>query len=112
MSAYVGEESINFTFGFLDNTLTNAFKYTYENEDIYVSLYNTQGYCDFSIASHSRKIQNPEKIFEEYYREDSVQHGFGLGLSLVKEICDEENIKITLATNEEQTIFSYRFLKE
>jgi len=96
----------------IDNNLTNAIKYTYENENIYVALAATETYCDFSIASHSRKIQKPEKVFEEYYREDSLQHGFGLGLTLVKEICDEENIAISLQTNEQQTVFSYRFLKE
>ena len=68
--------------------------------------------CTFSIRSHSRKIQEPEKVFEEYYRENSLRYGFGLGLTLVKNICDEEGVKIHLHSDEEKTIFSYQFSQE
>ncbi|MDD3343017.1 MAG: FIST N-terminal domain-containing protein [Sulfurospirillaceae bacterium] len=93
----------------VDNNLTNAIKYTFENKKIVVTLYQEQDYCHFSIASHSRKIQKPEKIFEEYYREEVSQEGFGLGLNLVKRICKEENVKITLHSDEDITSFSYQF---
>ena len=43
------------------------------------------------------------------YREDSLRYGFGLGLTLVKTICDEEGIAIELDSDEEKTIFSYEF---
>jgi len=93
----------------VDNNLTNAIKYAYENSDIEVSLHVTALGCDFSIASHSRKIQDPEKIFEEYYRENDFRYGFGLGLNLVKTICDEEGVVISLLSDEERTVFSYHF---
>jgi len=93
----------------IDNTLTNAIKYTFENEKINVSLTQEKGNCHFCIASHSRKIQEPEKIFEEYYREEEAQNGFGLGLNLVKRICKEENVKIKLHSDENITSFSYQF---
>ncbi|MDD2384762.1 MAG: FIST N-terminal domain-containing protein [Sulfurospirillaceae bacterium] len=93
----------------IDNNLTNAIKYTFENEKIIVSLHKEDNNCHFCIASHSRKIQEPEKIFEEYYREELSQDGFGLGLNLVKRICKEENVKITLHSNENITSFSYQF---
>lgn len=96
----------------IDNNLTNAIKYTFENSAIYVSLHVNQTICDFSITSHSRKILDPEKVFEEYYRENNLCYGFGLGLTLVKNICDEEGISITLHSDEEKTIFSYKFLLE
>lgn len=93
----------------IDNNLTNAIKYTFENEKIIVSLTKEDDNCHFCVASHSRKIQKPEKIFEEYYREEKAQDGFGLGLNLVKRICKEENVKITLHSDENITSFSYRF---
>jgi len=93
----------------IDNNLTNAIKYTYENEQIIVSLHQEHDNCHFFIASHSRKIQEPEKIFEEYYREEQSQEGFGLGLNLVRRICKEENVKITLHSSENITSFSYKF---
>jgi len=93
----------------IDNNLTNAIKYTFENENIVVSVQTDNEYCHFCIASHSRKIQEPEKVFEEFYREEEVQQGFGLGLNLVKRICKEENVKITLHSDENITSFSYQF---
>lgn len=93
----------------IDNNLTNAIKYTFENEKIIVSLTQENDSCHFCIASHSRKIQKPEKIFEEFYREEEAQDGFGLGLNLVKRICKEENVKITLHSDDNTTSFSYQF---
>ena len=93
----------------IDNNLTNAIKYTFENEKILISLHKENESCHFCVASHSRKIQEPEKIFEEYYREEQSQEGFGLGLNLVKRICKEENVKITLHSDENITSFSYQF---
>ncbi|MBP1680887.1 MAG: histidine kinase [Proteobacteria bacterium] len=93
----------------IDNNLTNAIKYTFENEKIIVSLTKENDSCHFCIASHSRKIQKPEKIFEEFYREEEAQDGFGLGLNLVKRICKEENVKIILHSDDNTTSFSYQF---
>lgn len=93
----------------IDNNLTNAIKYTFENEKIIVSLTKENDSCHFCIASHSRKIQKPEKIFEEFYREEEAQDGFGLGLNLVKRICKEENVKIILHSDDNITSFSYQF---
>lgn len=96
----------------IDNNLTNAIKYTYEHNPIHIILHVTDKECTFSISSHSRKIQEPNKVFEEYYRENSIHYGFGLGLTLVKSICDEEGVKISLHSDEEKTIFSYQFTKD
>ncbi len=93
----------------IDNTLTNAIKYSYEGEIIKVDL-ESEGECiRFSVSSKSRRIQNPKKIFEEYYREEHSKDGFGLGLNLVKRICEEEGVLIKVNSNTEQTTFSYSF---
>lgn len=93
----------------IDNNLTNAIKYTLENQDIYVTLKKIPRKYKFIISSHSSIIQYPEKIFEEYYREEKGQEGFGLGLNLVKRICDEEEVLIQLDSNEHFTTFTYTF---
>ena len=54
-------------------------------------------------------IQEPKKIFEEYYREEKSKDGFGLGLNLVKRICKEEDVTIDVRSNIEKTSFEYIF---
>ncbi|AXH15953.1 diguanylate cyclase [Malaciobacter mytili LMG 24559] len=93
----------------VDNNLTNAIKYTFENEDIFINLSKENSDYILSISSHSCVIQNPKKIFEEYYREEKNQKGFGLGLNLVKRVCDEENILIDVVSNKDITCFTYKF---
>ncbi|MCP4969737.1 MAG: diguanylate cyclase [Arcobacter sp.] len=93
----------------IDNNLTNAIKYTYENKNIYITLKKEKEILKFLISSHSKKIQEPKKIFQEYYREEKSKDGFGLGLNLVKRICDEEDIDIYLESNEYFTSFAYIF---
>lgn len=93
----------------VDNNLTNAIKYTFENEPIFISISRIKDKACLSITSHSRKIQEPERVFEEYYREEEVQDGFGLGLNLVKKICQEEGVEAMLNSSEQMTTFSYQF---
>ena len=93
----------------VDNNLTNAIKYTLENETIYVVLKLHRGDCDLIIESRSAQILDPQKIFEEYHREEISKEGFGLGLNLVKRICSEENVGIKLESGENWASFTYTF---
>jgi anti-sigma regulatory factor (Ser/Thr protein kinase) len=93
----------------VDNTLTNAIKYSHENENIYIILEQKKEDYSLLIASHSKMIQEPEKIFEEYYREEKSKDGFGLGLNLVKRICTEENVTIEVQSDKDKTSFQYIF---
>jgi signal transduction histidine kinase len=93
----------------VDNNLTNAIKYTKYGEIISVDIAEEEGNYLFSIASKSSLIEDIEKIFEAYYRERKKNDGFGLGLNLVKSICDEEGVEIMIESTEEQTRFAYRF---
>ena len=93
----------------VDNNLTNAIKYTLPNETINVKLELNNNECDFIIESRSVQILDPQKIFEEYYREEVSKDGFGLGLNLVKRICSEENVGIKLESGENWASFTYTF---
>ena len=93
----------------VDNNLTNAIKYTLPNEVINIKLEIHNNNCDFIIESRSAQILDPQKIFEEYYREEVSKDGFGLGLNLVKRICSEENVGIKLESGENWASFTYTF---
>ena len=95
----------------IDNNLTNAIKYTKNGEEIRVGVECDTGGCRFWVESKSAKIQDVDKIFEAYYRERKKTDGFGLGLSLVKSICDEDGVEITISSNSALTRFEYHFKK-
>ena len=93
----------------VDNTITNAIKYTLADEGIKVIIEPLGAYVDVSVESKSKEIKDKEKIFDAFYREENSGDGFGIGLRLVKSICDEEGVKISLDSNNEITTFTYRF---
>jgi len=95
----------------IDNNITNAIKYTIESENIFIHLKVENDNVLFDISSHSTIIEDPEHIFDAYYREDSIEDGLGLGLSLVKSICTQENVPIKLDSSEVSTSFKYYFKK-
>ena len=64
---------------------------------------------EFTTTTHSKKIENVKKIFDDFYRENIARGGFGLGLKIVKDICDKNLVIINLDSNEKNTKFAYRF---
>lgn len=94
-----------------DNNLSNAIKYSYEKQPLHVKLYAEQQSVVFEVQNSGEKIKMPEQLFNRYYREDEARGGFGLGLNIVKEICDANDVDITVLSDESKTLFRYRFVK-
>jgi len=94
----------------VDNNLSNAIKYSYAKSPIFVRLdYLNDDEIEFSVATNSKKIEYQNKIFDDFYRENNARGGFGLGLKIVKEICDKNLVIIKLESNDKETKFTYRF---
>ncbi len=93
----------------IDNNIANAIKYTLVDETIYIRTLFERVSIVFDIASRSKKIDDTNKVLEPYYREEGRLEGFGLGLNLVKSICEEEDVTIAISSTEELTRFTYRF---
>lgn len=93
----------------VDNTITNAIKYTLADEIINVEIKTFGSFVDLLVGSRSKEIKDKEKVFDAYYREEKNRDGFGIGLRLVKSICEEEDVKILLESNDEITTFIYRY---
>ncbi len=93
----------------IDNTLSNAIKYSNEGKKIIVSL-KKETQIKLTIQDFGKGIKNTSTIFNRYYREDHIKGGFGIGLNIVKNICEENNIKIEVNSTEDiGSIFSYSF---
>ena len=94
----------------VDNNLSNAIKYSYAKSPIFVRLdYLSDDEVEFSVSTNSKKIEYQNKIFDDFYRENNARGGFGLGLKIVKEICDKNLVIINLESNDKETKFTYRF---
>ena len=94
----------------IDNTLSNAIKYSKKNTRIIVSMEKQNVNLRLSIQDEGIGIQDTEQIFERYHREDTIQGGFGIGLSIVKHICDKYGITINVAsTHNKGSTFTYIF---
>ena len=95
-----------------DNNLSNAIKYSYKDTNILVKLYEEKNNIILSIQNNSDTIENPKKLFDRFYRENESRGGFGLGLNIIKEICDYYKIDIQIFSLNNQCTFTYTFKKE
>ena len=94
----------------VDNTLSNAIKYSHDSTSIEVIVTSNGGQSIFEVKDFGIGIEKPEAIFERFYREDEAKGGFGIGLSIVKSICDEHNVSINITSKlNEGTTFHYIF---
>ncbi|WP_456450980.1 sensor histidine kinase, partial [Hydrogenimonas sp.] len=94
----------------VDNTLSNAIKYSHEKGRVRVRLYRERERACFAVEDEGVGMKEPEKVFERYYREDSYKGGFGIGLSIVKNIVEQEGVTIRVdSTYGVGSLFTYCF---
>ena len=81
-----------------ENILGNSLKFSPENSDIFITLDDNF----LKIQDHGKGIkkENLEKIFEQFFREDENYLGFGIGLFLVKRLCDLYGWEIQVESEE------------
>lgn len=80
----------------IDNLLSNAIKYNKKGGKICIIL--KEGYLCISDSGCGMSMEESKKIFGRYVRCNDFQGGFGIGLTLVKRICDEYHIRIEVET--------------
>jgi signal transduction histidine kinase len=78
--------------------IDNAIKYNKENGSITVKISETAGKRQMIIEDTGQGIpkEHLSKIFNRFYRvsQDRNKKGFGLGLSIAKQICDQIDVKL------------------
>jgi len=80
----------------LDNLLINASKYNKPNGEVSIQIKK-----DIIIISDTGKgIKYANKIFDRFYKEH--ERGLGIGLHIVKNLCDELGIKIKVQSKVDQ----------
>ncbi len=74
----------------IDNLLSNAAKYNKKGGNVSVCFKNHI----LEIQDTGKGIKNPRRVFERFYKEQ--ERGIGIGLHIVKKLCEELHIDISL----------------
>jgi len=77
----------------IDNLLSNAGKYNKAKGKVTISIQDNT----LIIADTGKGIKNPTKVFNRYYKEQD--RGIGIGLHIVKKLCDELGISISIESH-------------
>ena len=78
----------------IDNIIDNGVKYSQDSKNIVIKVTeNSLSIKDFGIGMDEVEIV---KIFDQFYQTNTTMQGFGIGLSMVKRFCDENDITLTL----------------
>ncbi len=94
--------------------IDNAVKYADEGTDINLKLKKHDKHIRFSVSNTCASLPdiNPEKMFDRFYRGDSARTqkggGFGIGLSVAREIAQMHKGKL-LAEKKNENIISFTF---
>ena len=90
------------------NLLSNTIKYNKRGGQVNITLKNgTITIIDSGIGIEK---EDKNRIFDKYYRATNQEGGFGIGLSIVKQICKDYNIDITVdSTLGKGTTFTLKF---
>ncbi len=75
----------------IDNIISNACKYSSQNSP-YIDIVVKKG--EIIIKDNGIGIENIDKIFDRFYKEN--ERGLGIGLNIVKKLCKELNISIDI----------------
>ena len=78
----------------VDNLLSNAGKYNIAEGSVSITLVGKQ----LIIRDTGKGIKNPSKVFDRYYKEQ--ERGIGIGLHIVKKLCDELSIILKIVSKE------------
>jgi len=98
----------------VDNNISNAIEYSKKDE---IKIFLKRKECVIlNFISYGDEIKNPKRLFEKNYREKEYKRGLGIGLNIVKNICDKYGIKYEVISkngkNEFKYIFCYNFNKK
>lgn len=90
----------------ISNIINNAIKHNLENGEIRIDLKENK----LIVSNTGRPLTiAPEKLFERFYKADMASDTLGLGLPIVKKICETNHWKVTYNNNNQWHILRIEF---
>ena len=95
----------------IDNNISNAIKHSNDKSEIEIVLERKSNPgVILQFISKGNDIQNVTKLFEKNYTENQgAKRSLGLGLNMVKMICEKNNIDYCAHSKENTNTFTYIF---
>ncbi|PLY09744.1 MAG: hybrid sensor histidine kinase/response regulator [Arcobacter sp.] len=82
----------------IDNTISNAIKYSKESSEIIIFFGIENEKTIITVQDFGIGLEDKNLIFDAYYQQSNKKIGLGLGLNIVKEICDKYAIEIEVTS--------------
>ncbi|MCJ8325925.1 MAG: HAMP domain-containing histidine kinase [Campylobacterales bacterium] len=96
----------------IDNNISNAIKHSTRNAKISIYLEKlSNDKVLLSFQSDGKTIKNPDLLFNKNYRENASKRSLGLGLHMVKTICDKNDIQYKVSSINNINSFIYTLNK-
>ena len=94
----------------IDNNLSNAIKHSNDKSTIEIMLKKSHAEIILEFTTKGEPIKNVSKLFDKNYTESNdSKRSLGLGLNMVKKICEKYNIKYYVDSKEDTNTFTYKF---
>ena len=82
-----------------NNLISNAVKHSLKGQSIQINFFENRVQI---VNSGNSELVNPEQLFDRFYKESTKRDSNGLGLSIVKKICDYYGFKPSYSFSELQ----------
>ena len=94
----------------IDNNLSNAIKHSNDKSEIVPLLEKNNSEIVLKFISQGEKIYDTSKIFYKGYTETyGAKRSLGLGLNMVRTICEKNNIYYSAYSEDNTNTFTYIF---
>ncbi|MET3114311.1 signal transduction histidine kinase [Pedobacter sp. CG_S7] len=92
----------------VNNLFSNAIRHNYDGGTIHITLnQNSLIFCNTGKQSELDKA----KIFERFYK-DNASDGTGMGLAILKQVCNRNDFPFNYEYNKQQHCFTINFCKK
>ncbi|MNI53701.1 Sensor kinase CusS [compost metagenome] len=102
----------------ITNFLTNAIRYTPEQEHIVITVIEQQEQVQVCVENKGAHIspEQIDKVWERFYRGDSARHraqgGTGLGLAISKNILELHGVQYGVTNTKDGVLFFFYLNKQ
>lgn len=98
----------------LTNIIRNGIEHSFEDSDLIVNVKQNNVYTLIEVINYGHGISKKDLpyIFDRFYQgTNATKDSVGIGLALSKSIVEKDNGRISVESNDSQTVFRIKYFK-